>query len=151
MKVTLICFGKASSYASAEEARIKKRLRRLPLEIVELKESKQGGDVGLLEEFQALQKRISPQAVVVALAEEGKHPSSVEFADWIGKWEDRSVRELVLVIGSAYGLHADFKSSAERLLSLSRMTLTHDYARVLLVEQIYRAQCILEGHPYHHV
>lgn len=151
MKMTLVCFGKASAYASAEEARIKKRLRRLPLEIIELKESKQGGEAGLLEEFQLLQKRISPQAVIVALAEEGKHPSSVEFAQWIGNWEDRSVREVVLVIGSAYGLHPSLKQSAERLLSLSRMTLTHDFARVLLVEQIYRAQCILEGHPYHHV
>jgi 23S rRNA (pseudouridine1915-N3)-methyltransferase len=150
IKVRLYCFGKASQIAQIEEKRLLPRMKRFDLEVIELKESKLGGEQGLLEEWNLLQKKMDLSQPLLALSEEGKTISSVEFSKWIQQYEE-SNRLLQFVIGSSYGLHMLLKKHAHRLLSLTPMTLTHDYARVVLVEQIYRAQCIADGHPYHHV
>ena len=80
----------------------------------------------------------------VALTEEGNQIDSVSFAKLIEKESDIS-----FIIGGAFGLSDEVKKSANFLLSLSKMTFPHELAYLMLVEQLYRAERILEGHPYH--
>ena len=86
----------------------------------------------------------------VFLDERGREWTSEEFAEWLGEQALRGVRELVFLIGGPDGFSAAFRKEADVLLALSRMTLTHDWARPLLLEQIYRGFTILRGYPYPH-
>jgi len=78
----------------------------------------------------------------------GREWTSQEFAGWLGQQGLRGTRELVFLVGGPQGLSAAFKKQADLLLALSRMTLTRDWARALLLEQIYRGFTILRGYPY---
>lgn len=84
----------------------------------------------------------------VFLDERGREWSSEEFARWLGGEALRGTRELAFLVGGPDGLSEPFREKADRLQSLSRMTLTHDWARALLLEQIYRGFTILHGYPY---
>ena len=86
---------------------------------------------------------------IIALDENGKTPSSREFATLIGKWIDEGVPAISFLIGGAHGHAEKLKQKADYKLSFGRMTLPHMLARVVLAEQIYRAKTILDGHPYH--
>lgn len=100
-------------------------------------------------ENEAIMAAISPQAFVVILDERGQDLSSRELAQKIAVWQDQGVQELVLVIGGADGLTQDVKERADFSLSLGHKTWPHQLARVMLIEQLYRAQQINKGHPYH--
>ena len=84
----------------------------------------------------------------VFLDPEGAEWSSKEFALWLGDQGVHGTREIAFVVGAADGFSAAFRGHANILLSLSRMTLTHDWTRAMLLEQIYRAFTILRGFPY---
>ena len=84
----------------------------------------------------------------VLLDERGREQTSQEFAEWLGREALRGLRDLVFVIGGPDGFSAAFREQADVLLALSRMTLTRDWARTILLEQIYRAFTILRGFPY---
>jgi 23S rRNA (pseudouridine1915-N3)-methyltransferase len=84
----------------------------------------------------------------VFLDERGREWTSEEFAEWLGRQAVRGTRELTFLVGGPEGFSAEFRKQADLLLSLSRMTLTHDWARALLLEQIYRGFTILRGFPY---
>jgi 23S rRNA (pseudouridine1915-N3)-methyltransferase len=88
-------------------------------------------------------------AVVIALDEAGRQLSSVAFAQRIAGWRDEGTGDLAFVIGGADGLDDTAKKRADLLLSLGRPTWPHMLVRGMLAEQIYRAQQILAGHPYH--
>jgi len=88
-------------------------------------------------------------ATVVALDEAGKALSSVQFAKHMRRWRDDGVGDLAFVIGGADGLDASVLERAQLSLSLGPMTWPHMMVRALLAEQLYRAQSILSGHPYH--
>ncbi len=79
---------------------------------------------------------------------QGSEWTSQEFALWLGKQGVRGTRELAFVVGGPDGFSSAFREEADLRLSLSRMTLTHEWARVLLLEQIYRGFTILRGFPY---
>jgi len=79
----------------------------------------------------------------------GQHLTSEEFAQFIGNYQDRNPLPLVFAIGPADGFSEAVKSQAQQRISLGDMTLAHELARVVLLEQIYRAFTILKGHPYH--
>ena len=100
------------------------------------------------EEAARLRALLPFKAHWVALTEEGTQRSSVAFASWLRKHREAS-HEVSFVIGGAYGLAPELKTASAERMSLSRCTLTHDFALVLLVEQIYRACTILSEHPYH--
>ena len=87
--------------------------------------------------------------LLVAMDERGKSLSSVDFASKIGNWRDEGVRELAFVIGGANGLDDRVRAQARLVLSFGTQTWPHMLVRGLIAEQIYRAQCILGGHPYH--
>ena len=88
-------------------------------------------------------------ALLVALDEGGRALKSRDFADQIGKWLDAGQRSLAFAIGGADGLAPAVIERARLVLSLGPMTWPHMLARCLLVEQLYRAQQIRAGHPYH--
>jgi 23S rRNA (pseudouridine1915-N3)-methyltransferase len=79
----------------------------------------------------------------------GKELSSEQFAKFLGDYQDRNPLVLVIAIGGADGFSAEAKSAAQQTISLGKMTLPHELARVVLLEQVYRAFTILKGHPYH--
>jgi len=92
--------------------------------------------------------RSSRGGITVCLDASGREWTSQQFAEWLGKQALSGTRELAFLVGGAEGFPAAFKQQADLVLALSRMTLTHDWARVLLLEQIYRAFTILRGYPY---
>lgn len=97
----------------------------------------------------ALRKlKIEPGAVVVLLDAAGKQFTSQQFARWIGELRDRGTHELVFLGGDAEGFPEEIRASARQEISLSTLTMPHEFARVVLAEQIYRAFAILAGHPY---
>ncbi len=79
----------------------------------------------------------------------GKEFSSEQFAQFLGNYQDSNPRPLVLAVGGADGFSEQTRAAAQFTLSLGKMTLAHELARVVLLEQVYRAFTILKGHPYH--
>ena len=94
-------------------------------------------------------KTISTSDFVVLLDEHGTEYRSMEFAKWVEKRRN-SGRDLVFVIGGPYGFSPDVYNRADALISLSRMTFSHQMVRLIFVEQLYRACTIIKGEPYHH-
>lgn len=101
------------------------------------------------EEACLLLEAAGPEAVLVALDERGQDWTSAELARRIGRWRDDGAAELVFAIGGADGHGASLIERAAAKVAFGRMTWPHRLARVMLVEQLYRAQQILAGHPYH--
>lgn len=99
-------------------------------------------------EAKLLLNEVSAVDLVVALDEHGKMMSSLEFAAKMEEWE-REHKTICFLIGGAFGLGADVLARANFTLALGKMTLPHILARIVLVEQIYRAETIKAGHPYH--
>jgi 23S rRNA (pseudouridine1915-N3)-methyltransferase len=93
--------------------------------------------------------RSTAKSTLVLLDSRGKEFSSEQFAKFIGHYQDSNPLPLVLAIGGADGFSAESKAAAQQVISLGKMTLAHELARVVLLEQIYRAFTILKGHPYH--
>ena len=91
---------------------------------------------------------VAAGSTVVLLDAAGKKLSSEQFAEWIGSCRDRGERELVFLCGAAEGFPEILARRASLRISLSPLTFSHELARVMLVEQIYRAFAILSGHPY---
>ena len=102
----------------------------------------------LAEEKSRILAAIPSGCVKIALDERGKQLSTAELARKLDGWMQGG-RDIAFVIGSADGLDRDLKAGADLLLSLSAMTLPHALVRVLLAEQLYRAQSLIRNHPYH--
>jgi 23S rRNA (pseudouridine1915-N3)-methyltransferase len=97
----------------------------------------------------ALRKlKLDSSAAVVLLDAAGKQFTSQQFAKWLGDLRDRGTRELAFFCGDSEGFPADLRAAAKQKISLSTLTMPHEFARVVLAEQIYRAFAILAGHPY---
>ena|SRR5271157_2637763 len=116
------------------------RIRRYAeIEIHELREASPAG----------LRKlKIEPAAHIVLLDAAGKQFTSRQFARWLGDLRDRGVREILFLCGDAAGFPDELRTSANQKISLSTLTMPHEFARVVLAEQVYRALAILAGHPY---
>ena len=155
MKLRLVCVGKLShAWLKQGTEEYADRLRRhFTLEIVELKEEKGGrrGDVqGLLRrEGERILEKIPEQAFVVVLDEKGKTLGSEQLAEKLGAQMLHGGQTWCLVIGGPYGLSPAVRQRADLLLSLSKMTFTHQMARLFLLEQLYRSSTILRNEPYH--
>ena len=94
-------------------------------------------------------KSFKPTDFVVLLDEKGKEFNSTEFAEYIQK-KMNSGKDLIFVIGGAYGFSKPVYAKAGEIISLSRMTFSHQLVRLILAEQLYRAFTIIRGEPYHH-
>jgi 23S rRNA (pseudouridine1915-N3)-methyltransferase len=106
-------------------------------------------DAIMAAEGERLLGRIPSGVEVAALTREGKPLSSRALADWLQALAVGGHPGVAFVIGGAYGLHDDVLARARRRVSLSAMTLPHEFARLVLAEQIYRAGTISRGEPYH--
>ena len=130
--------------------------RRLPaqerIELIEVKPEKGvphlSADQVLAREARRIEAVLPQGCTRVILDERGRTMSSVQLAEQLTRWRARG-KDIAFIIGGAEGLGAALKSTATTLLSLSPMRLPHALARVLLVEQLYRAHAIRSGHPYH--
>ena len=91
----------------------------------------------------------SVKHTLVLLDSRGKQLSSDEFAEYLGNYQDRNPLPLLFAVGPANGFTPEARQEANLLLSLGKMTVAHELARVVLLEQLYRAFTILKGHPYH--
>jgi len=92
---------------------------------------------------------VRPAHTLVLLDSSGKSLTSEEFAQFLQNHQNRNPHPLVLAIGPADGFSDETREAAAAILSLGKMTLAHELARIVLLEQIYRAFTILQGHPYH--
>ena len=92
---------------------------------------------------------LRPAHAIILLDSRGKQLSSEEFAQFLQNHQDRIPQPLVLAVGAADGFSEQAREAASAVLSLGKMTLAHELARVVLLEQVYRALTILKGHPYH--
>ena len=97
----------------------------------------------------ASKSKSGAKSTLVLLDSRGKEFSSEGFAKFLGDYHDSNPLPLVLAIGGADGFSAETKSAAQHTISLGKMTFAHELARVVLLEQVYRAFTILKGHPYH--
>lgn len=102
------------------------------------------------KEGELILKNIRPSDEVVLLDEHGKEYRSVTFAKMLEEKMSRSGRDLVFVIGGAYGFSGDVYTRADSKISLSQMTFSHQIVRTIFAEQLYRAFTIIKGEPYHH-
>ena len=107
-------------------------------------------ELSWLRDMDALRARAQRDGPRVVLDERGEQVDSEALARWLGEWRERGVRQVDFLIGDAHGFDAGDRSGADKVLALSKLTLPHRLAQILLVEQLYRAGTILTGHPYHH-
>lgn len=149
MRLTICTVGRLK--AGPERDLIDKYAKRLhwQLDIIEVEEKRKLGAAELKSRESALLTGALPDgAVRIALDERGKTLGSEDFAGRLGAWRDQG-RDVAFLIGGAGGLAPELRKSADLILSFGAATWPHMLARVMLVEQIYRAQEILAGHPYH--
>ena len=150
MKVRFIWPGKIrDEHARALAAEYLKRLGRfVRSEVVETCEFA-GSDPGrVARESERLLAAISPGALTLLLDVKGREWSSHELAEQLDRWENQSVKELAVVIGGPDGVSDEVTARADRRWRLSRLTLTHELARVIVLEQVYRAYAINRGLQY---
>lgn len=158
LSVYLICVGKLKEkfYQEACAEYIKRLSPYCRLTLVELPEEKLPQDpsqaqidAALEKESQAIRAKLPPSTSLVCLCVEGRLRSSEELSALVGTWEHSSAKHLAFVIGGSYGLAERLKGESWVKLSMSPMTFPHHLARVMLLEQIYRAFQINEGSRYH--
>ncbi|GAC1395982.1 MAG: 23S rRNA (pseudouridine(1915)-N(3))-methyltransferase RlmH [Pyrinomonadaceae bacterium] len=127
-----------------------KRLKRfVACDIVELRESSNVDKRAIIaEESRRIKETVADAALTVLLDVEGREWSSKELASEVEKWQMRAVKDTAFVVGGHLGVSDELKKTATMCWSLSRLTLTHEMARVVLIEQLYRAHTILRGLPY---
>lgn len=152
MRIAIVAVGRLKSGALADAyAEYAKRLKagRVDLQTIEVEERRRLAGSELMTREAALLSAAIPRAArIVALDGRGKILSSENFAAQLGRWRDAGVTP-AFVIGGADGLDPSLRDRADTVLSLGAMTWPHMLARVMLAEQLYRAQSILSGHPYH--
>jgi 23S rRNA (pseudouridine1915-N3)-methyltransferase len=158
LNVTVICVGKMKEKFYIEAAgEYQKRLKGYcKLTLIELPEEKlpQSPTLGQIQaaldkEYEAILQKLPKSGRVVAMCVEGVPMSSPELSQTLGGWMVSGASDVTFVVGGSYGLSPRVKKRADLRLSMSEMTFPHHLARVMLLEQIYRAFKIQEGSGYH--
>lgn len=156
MNIDLVMIGKTDSRAVDELIETyRKRINfYVKFGVVTLPDLKNTKNLSVAEqkklEGEMLLRQLSAGDYVVLLDERGEELRSIEFAAWLQKRMNGSTRRLCFAIGGPYGFSDAVYQRADRLLSLSRMTFSHQLIRVLFTEQLYRGFTILNNEPYHH-
>jgi 23S rRNA (pseudouridine1915-N3)-methyltransferase len=154
MKLELLFLGKTKdSFLSEGIAEYYSRLTHyvsISLKTLKVKSKGQGNDkITKEEEGKLLLSHVPAGAYKVVLDSRGRQFTSEEMADLIDRWELQGVKQVSFLIGGASGLSTEVVREADLLLSLSKMTFTHDMARLFFLEQLYRAFTIKAGEKYH--
>jgi 23S rRNA (pseudouridine1915-N3)-methyltransferase len=155
MTFSLLCIGKTDDKEIT--SLISYYLKRLPkhwnftiIEIPDVKNAKNlSPELLKKEEAKLFLSYIDKNDLTVILDEKGKQFTSREFAQKIDVWMNSSVKKIHILIGGAYGFSEEIYNRANEKMSLSKMTFTHQMIRLFIVEQLYRADQILQGKPYH--
>jgi len=151
LKISILKVGKLKNEYSAIENEFLKRLSAFAkIESKEIKESKKEIMPAIEEEGMALCKNLPQDSYIIALDREGKQFSSEEFAQIIKTQKDFGKGQVAFVIGGPHGLSQNLIKKAHLRLSFSRLTFTHQFAYVMLLEQIYRGFTIVAGKNYHY-
>ena len=140
MKIRLLMLGKTrrAEMCAVIDDYVKRVGRHAPIEITEVRDGEA-----------AIKKLDADRAATVVLLDAlGKNLDSNAFAKWLGELRDRGTRELIFVCGDADGFPAALRERVPQKISLSVMTFSHELARAMLAEQLYRAFAILSGSPY---
>ena len=157
-KVTILCVGKLKEkfYTEASAEYLKRLQRHCKCEIVELAEYRLPEDPSpaeiqkaLATEAAAIREKLPKGGAVIAMCIEGKTCSSEELSRRMADFAVAGKTQLTFLIGGSVGLDAELKAQADWRLSMSPMTFPHHMARVMLLEQIYRAYQIQQGTRYH--
>lgn len=155
MKINLLCIGKTDD--KEIKNLINYYLTRLPrhwnFEITEIPDVKNARNLTLdllkKEEAKLFLNQIENTDLVVLLDEKGKQFTSREFAQKLDSYQNNSIKKICFLVGGAYGFSEEMYQRANEKISISKMTFTHQMIRLFFVEQIYRADQILQGKPYH--
>lgn len=153
MKLRLLWVGRTQEAwvkAGIEEyaGRVK---RYAPFEIIEVKDEKGGLPEQMRQrESERIEKQLPKNGRLILLDETGEQFTSPAFAELLGRYRDHSTPELLFAIGGAYGFSGELRQRADRSISLSKMTFTHQMVRPFFLEQLYRAFTILNNEGYHH-
>jgi len=134
-KIYLANFDKLSAAINAEVLKYVKRLNGT-------------AELAVFKTSEAFEKKFpAAQFTRIILSEEGTLLNTKQLAGWLNP---RMSKNMVFLVGSAYGIEPEIKQSADLLLSLSPLTFSHEHAFLLLAEQVYRCLMVIKGHPYHH-
>jgi len=153
MVVHVIAVGRVrdAALAAACDDYVRRERRGLGIVVREVREAGRQAPTlaaARMVEGERLRAAVPPGARRVALTRGGRAVSSTEFAEVVRRWRE-DARDVAMLIGGAGGLPDDLLAACEARLSLSRLTLPHELARLVLCEQLYRAVTILRGEPYH--
>jgi 23S rRNA (pseudouridine1915-N3)-methyltransferase len=154
LQITILMVGKTrEGFIREGVAFYEKRLQPfLRLALTSVREEKEGPgltpEIIKSREGDRLQAQVPPRAYVVALTPGGREFTTAEFAAWLTRRELAAI-PLTFLLGGHWGLPAGVMAAAGERLALSRLTLTHELTRLVLLEQLYRAMTIKAGHPYH--
>lgn len=150
MRITLVAVGRAKAGPAKSLYELYAGRLTWPLALKEVEERRTLKPEALKQrEGELLLAALPEGARLIALDETGKGLSSSGFATLIGRWRDDGTRDLAIVIGGAEGLSATLLQRADLVLALGAMTWPHLLVRGMIAEQLYRAETILAGHPYH--
>jgi len=156
MKITLILTGNTENNYIAEGFRIyEKRLKHYisfqKVIIPDIKNSTNLSSAQLCDkEAEILIQHLVKYDLIILLDEKGFEYSSVEFAGFLQKNFNKGIKNLLFVIGGAYGFSEKIYKMGYMRMALSKMTFSHQFARLIFIEQLYRAMSILKNEPYHH-
>jgi 23S rRNA (pseudouridine1915-N3)-methyltransferase len=146
LKLKIVWIGKTKEPAiqSLTDEFLKRISRYAPVESSAVR-----GEAALLEMCGQARSKAGAKSTLCLMDSRGKEFSSEQFAKFLGDYQERNPLPLVFAIGGADGFSDQIRTSAQHVISLGKMTLAHELARVVLLEQIYRAFTIMKGHPYH--
>lgn len=157
-RVTILCVGKLKEkfYTEAAAEYLKRLQRHCKCEIIELPEVRLSDNPSqaeiaraLREEGENIRRKLPKGGAVVAMCIEGELLSSVALSETLTRWGTEGKTQVTFLIGGSFGLDQDLKKEADRRISMSPMTFPHHIARIMLLEQVYRAYQIAEGTKYH--
>ena len=146
MMIHLIVVGKNKRDAYQKD--IESYIKQLPVKINIIEIPDEPAKEGMKKEAQKILSKVPGNAFIIALTIDGKSYSSEAFSSKLQVFHEQN-KDVCFIIGGSYGLHESVISKASECLSFSKFTFPHQLIRLMLVEQIYRAFKIIEGHPYH--
>jgi 23S rRNA (pseudouridine1915-N3)-methyltransferase len=156
MKVLLLMVGKTNQESLQQLTLdyIKRIQHYLSFDCIILPELKNTRNLSIAEqkekEAEIILKQIDNQDEIILLDEKGKQYTSMNFADFIDKKKNSSIKRMVFVIGGPYGFSKKIYDRANGMISMSPMTFSHQMIRLIFTEQLYRAMTIIRGENYHH-
>ena len=156
MKITLLTVGKTDKdwVKQGIDIYASRMKHYFPFSIVEIPELKNASSLSQeqikTKEGELILKNVKPADEVILLDERGREFSSMEFAKALQDKISYTGKDIVFVIGGAYGFSEAVRQRSNLKISLSRMTFSHQMVRAIFVEQLYRAFTIMKGEPYHH-